>query len=373
MKFIFTLFCTLIFISAFGQITLTNKLAPAVGDSLYYAIDSNATGVTITAPGPNQNWDFNQLIPTGARSEVYRLPSAGVNASSFPTADVMLQQGVNELYYNILANRIELLGTGTRVASPIPGIGGLNVYPKPVIVQRFPERYLDSLTYRFAYSITFPSTILPDTIKNSLPIVPDSIRINYDTKFHKKADAWGTVKLPAKTWNVLREKQTTENKVSIEAKIPFLGWLDVTSLVSGTAPGLFDSFITYGYAFVSDETKGLIALVNVDSLDNVQNVQFKPDDKIILKTNNAGSIYAIAIFPNPASNEIYFSLNNLSSAYYNISVLDAQGKQHLTQKLFINENAGSKLNISNLPAGTYYLQISDKKKQKYSSALFQKR
>lgn len=372
MKFYLSLLFCLASLITFSQIILTSKLSPAVGDSLYYAVDTSATGVAITAPGANQNWDFSQLNALTARSEVYRHPSLGANAQSFPTADVMLQQGVSELYYRLFSNRIELLGTGSSIPSPLPGIGGLNVYPKAVVVQRYPQRYLDSLNYRSAYSITFPSSILPDTITNGLPPI-DSIRISYDTKFHKLTDAWGTLKLPAKTWNVLREKRTMENQVKIEAKLPFLGWLDVTSFVSGAAPGLFDSNTTYSYAFISDETKGLIALVNVDSLNTVLTVQFKPDAKIILKTDDAGSIHTIGIYPNPADHQIYFSLQNLNSGYYDVSVFDVMGKEFATRKIFINENTVTKFDIDNLPAGAYYLQISDKKKQKHSSGLFQKR
>ncbi len=372
MKLLLTLISAVLTISISGQTILSNKLLPAIGDSLYYAVDSNAVGVTITAPGVNQNWDFSQLKPIAASSEVYRRPSEGINFSSFQSADVLLQQGLTEYYYKLLTNRLDLMGTGLRSGFPIPGISGVNVYPKPVIEQKYPERYLDSLNYNTKTSIAFPSSILPDTIIKSLPLVPDSIRIVYNTKLKKECDAWGNVKLPAHSWNVLREKRVTINQVTLEAKVPFIGWLDVTNLISGSFPQLFGTFRSYSYAFLSNETKGFIALVNVDSLNNVLSVQYKPDDKIILKTNDASSNNEISIFPNPATHVISFSLKQINPDYFVVSLLDLQGKSYMTKTIFINDNSESQLNIDELPSGSYFLQISDRKKQKFRSMVFEK-
>lgn len=375
MKIHFTILFSVLFLSLSGQITLTNRLLPAIGDSLAYAIDSFAAGVTITPPGGNQSWDFSLLSPIAFRSEIYRHPHEGINSSSFPFADIVVIQGINELYYKLHSNRIELLGTATRAGGTIPGVGTANVYPKPVIVQKYPQNYLDSLSYHTTNSISLSAALLPDTILNSLPpaLKPDSFRINYNTRFQKETEAWGTIKLPARSWNVLREKRITENQITADAKVPFFGWTSVTAIVAPYFPGFFENYTSTSYAFVSNETKGLIALVNVDSFDNVIAVQFKPDDRIVLKTSDAGSINTIGVFPNPANNEIYYSINDLPSANYYISIVDLQGKEYSTQKLFIQENIVSKLSIGELPAGSYFIQLSDKKKQKINSGVFQKK
>jgi hypothetical protein len=371
MKIHFTIFFALLFITLFGQISLTAKLAPTPGDSLYYAIDNTTTGITISAPGGNQNWDFSQLNSNVTRSEIYRHPSEGINSSYFSSAHVMLQQNIYEYYYRTFSNRIELLGSGLRTGDLFPGVSGVNVFRRPAVSQRYPQNYLDTLSYRDVNSVSFSSDILPDSLLNSLPIKPDSIRITYNTQFSKETDAWGTVKLPARSWNVLREKRHTVNRISVEGKV-FTVWLDVTPLISQIIPGLFGTFESNSYAFVSDETKGLIALINVDSLNNVTNVQFKPDDKIVLKTSDDVSVQTIGVFPNPAGAELYFTLNNLPSGYYNVAIVEAQGRISSKQKMFIDEREISKLSIGDLQAGSYFLQISDKKNRKYNSVPFQK-
>ncbi len=373
MKQLSLLFLSLVWTSVSSQIVLTNVLTPAVGDSFYYAIDTNFQSVTITPAGPNQHWDFKHLKRFTSRSDVYRNPSTGDNKASFPTADIMGMQGVNELYYKLYANRIELLGTGTRNGGgPFPGIGGATVYSKPVIVQRFPQHYQDTLSYQTTNSIKLAADIIPDSILNTLPIKPDSFRVNFNARFKKEVDAWGTLSLPFKTWNVLREKQVTTNTTTVDAKVAFFGWIDITTLASGLFAGFFGSFTSYSYAFVSNETKGLIALVNTDSTDNVQNVQFKPDDKIILKADNTVSLQILNIFPNPALDEIYCSTGRLPLGQYQLTLIDMQGKSNLIQSIQVINSDGFNLNVKLLPAGSYILQLKDQQNTTYHSGIFHK-
>lgn len=352
-----------------AQVVLTNRIAPVIGDSLLYAVDSNSTGVTITAPGPNQNWDFSQLNPLVQRTELYLSPAQGVHAASFPNATVMGLQGGTEQYYRVFNNRIALLGNGTRGGGlPIPGLGGANVFPNPAIIQRFPEQYKDTLSYTINYSVSFPSSIIPDSLLNQLPLKPDSFRVNINTRFHKEADAWGSLKLPAKTWNVLREKRITTSNTTLDAYIsqPFpLGWRDVTQLVSGLFPGLFGNIRTYSYAFVSGETKGLIALVNVDSLDNINGTQFKPDDKILLKTDYVSPLSSLQLFPNPAQDQLYFSTDNLPSGNYYLQLLEPNGKLVLNQKISYAEGEHASISLGKLSPGEYIFQVLDRKSKKW--------
>jgi hypothetical protein len=373
MKFSFTLILFTLSLNLGGQIIINNNVTPAVGDSFYYAIDTNALSVINGLPGVNQTWDFSHLKRNSARSDVYRNPDAGANRASFPSADVMGLQGVNELYYKVYANRIELLGTGTRGGGgPIPGIGGATVFAKPAVVQRYPQRYRDTLAYQTTNSIKLAADIIPDSILNTLPIKPDSFRINFTTRFRKEVDAWGKLSLPAKTWDVQRELQVTTNSTTVDAKVAFFGWIDITTLASGIFQGFFGSFTTYNYAYVSNETKGLIALVSVDSMGNTQNVQYKPDDKIVLKTQNTGTVLNLDLFPNPSSDVVYLSSDNLPFGQYQLMVIDKNGKSHLNQSVQIYKAEQYTLNINLLPAGSYIVQLIDQKNSVYTSGVFQK-
>ncbi|MBK6545839.1 MAG: T9SS type A sorting domain-containing protein [Saprospiraceae bacterium] len=376
MKLISTLILTLIASFLIGQTIITNIVQPATGDSFYYKIDTASTGILLGNTGGNQSWDFSLLSSNINSSEVYRKSSEGSNSAAFPTADAVVIQGLTENYYKFYTNRIELLGTATRAGGlPIPGVGGANVFPNPVVTQKYPENYTDPLSYSVVNSINIPIAIIPDSILALLPLKPDSIRINFDTKFSKVADAWGTLKLPAKTWNVLREKRQTESTSTLDAFIskPFpIGWIDVTALASGIFTGFFGTTKTTSFAFVSNETKGLIASVNLDTLGNPTTVQFKPDDKVFVITENEFAINQIKIYPNPSKHEINIASINLDPGSYTLVVTDVYGKEIVRSNRFISNVANLKLDISNFLNGAYYMKLINNKGAEKASQAFVK-
>ncbi len=351
------LFACLALSSLLGQTTITNATLPAVGDSFYYAVDTAFLSISYGVPGPNQTWDFSKVGRTASRSEVYRKASTGALSASFPTADAVVITGPTEQYYRFYLNRIELLGTATRGAGPLPGLGGANVFPKPAVIQRYPEKYGDSLSYSIANSVALPASILPDSILNTLPIKPDSFRIVFSTKYSKHADAWGTLVLPAKTWNVLREKRSTTTSTSVEAKVPLFGWLDVTALASGIFGGFFGNINSNSYAFVSNETKGLIASINVDTLGNVTSISYKPDDKVQTKTEQEELSNVISLSPNPCNHLLTISSGTQQLYVSRFSIADASGRILKTEDLEMQGSPSSTIDIHSLPDGVYFLNI----------------
>lgn len=92
--------------------------------------------------------------------------------------------------------------------------------------------------------------------------------------------------------------------------------------------------------------------------------------KIVLPVQPVNSIsesssYQLGIYPNPATNEIAFQLPKTNSLY-DFSITDLTGKTVMRQ----NNYSGRSLNISQLPSGTYYMQI--KTADNFYSSKFQK-
>lgn len=355
-----------------SQTVITNSVLPQIGDSLYFAVDTTYSSDEFRKSGPNQQWNFQNAGRQGIQSLVYKPVSEGVNAASFPAASAMVRQGINEQYFKFYLNRIELLGTGTLGGGPIPGVGGANVFPKPVTIQKFPESYLDTLSYTTKNSIALSSAILPDSILNLLPLKPDSFRILFSVKFEKEADGWGRLDLPAKSWNVLREKRITSNQTSVEAKVPIIGWIDVTALVSGIFGNFFGTISNVSYAFLSNETKGLIAEVNVDTLDNPVRLIYKPDDKTFTSTSNFNSALDITAFPNPCGDQFYFKLNqgNDQVHYYQLQMLD--GKTVGSGSISSNSDVLAEISVKGLKPGLYQILLLSKNGNKTASFLFVK-
>lgn len=353
---------------ALGQTSVTNRVRPQVGDSLYFAIDTAFSTLDYGTPGSNKSWDFSKLGTTGTRSEVYHPASIGKLASRFPTADAVLVQGINEQYFKFYQDRAELLGTGTTGGGPVPGLGGANVFPKPVVVQKFPENYQDELMYTTSNSVALPSSILPDSLLNTLPLKPDSFKIIFSQLYQKKADAWGVLKLPAKSWNVLRELRTVTTQTRVEAKVPILGWLDVTNLAAGVFGNLFGNINSTSYAFVSNETKGAVAVVNVDTLGNVLSVSYKPDDQTLTKIEVASTSESLHIYPNPASSRLQIAgdanSTNHPSSY---TLMDSHGKELCRGTL---RDTDLSIGLESIADGIYYLRLMDENGRLLSAGSF---
>ena len=80
-------------IPARAQITITNAVFPAVGDTLYYALDDQPANLVMTAPGGGQQWDFTNLQPSFTWEEVFQEASTGTVSGSFPSADLVSKPG----------------------------------------------------------------------------------------------------------------------------------------------------------------------------------------------------------------------------------------------------------------------------------------
>ncbi|MGB4970866.1 MAG: T9SS type A sorting domain-containing protein, partial [Saprospiraceae bacterium] len=143
-------------------------------------------------------------------------------------------------------------------------------------------------------------------------------------------------------------------------------------LASGIFTGFFGTTKTTSFAFVSNETKGLIASVNLDTLGNPTTVQFKPDDKVFVITENEFAINQIKIYPNPSKHEINIASINLDPGSYTLVVTDVYGKEIVRSNRFISNVANLKLDISNFLNGAYYMKLINNKGAEKASQAFVK-
>ncbi|MCB0583009.1 MAG: hypothetical protein KDD10_27275, partial [Phaeodactylibacter sp.] len=95
-----------------AQITITNAVFPAAGDTLFYALDDQPDALVMTAPGGGQQWDFTNLQPSLAWEEVFQDAGTGSVSGSFPSADLVSRPGNGnvEAYLKVSAQDVSLLG-----------------------------------------------------------------------------------------------------------------------------------------------------------------------------------------------------------------------------------------------------------------------
>jgi hypothetical protein len=170
-------------LTAVAQPIITSSSTnPAVGtsDSLYMSASAMSPG----GGGAGVTWNFSTLPLTFAGMINIVNPSASPYASTFPSANFVMQMSVGaSTVYDY--NRNSSVGMET-FASTYAGTGtGYDFTPNPRLSIPFPFHYLDSKT---------------DTFQSLGSSTQDTVRLTYD--------GYGTLILPWKTYsNVIRVKE----------------------------------------------------------------------------------------------------------------------------------------------------------------------
>jgi len=360
---------TLLLISAIAgclqaQITITNATFPVAGDTLKTVVDVSDLPVQVffTPPGGPQTWDFSFLSPDVLQSTVFRPASEGEVGSQFPDAELLvLDPSGTEMYYDVSTTSFDLAGlSGT---DPIGGLLPIEMVMR--ISPTLPERTapLDLFLVRQSSSNIFealPVSALPPDVVAQFPVVPDSVRIRVVIYRLEVADGFGTLTIPGGTYEVLRDKFTTITQSGIDAKIPPLGWQDVTSILWQT-PFRLDT--AWAFTFYSSTEKEPIAIVNYHeySLTGntvVESVEFKNVEATNAVTHFSGLQPEVIVSPNPASDHAVVELKNFDQGTYDLNVFDAAGNFVLKKEM---PSATTTIPLHNLSSGTYFIHVLDKK------------
>lgn len=352
------LFFILFSFSAQAQNTVTNRVLPVVGDSFAYAIDTFIENTSMSPGGVNQTWDFTNVQSNGRRSEVYRDVNTSTGASDFPTANAYIRQGQREVFLKISSDKVEELGYNLKLGGPFP-VGGTSAYPKPAVILKTPLNFLDASSYKTEAVITLPADFIPDSLLMGLKV--DSIRIKTTTTVNVLVDGSGTLNLPAKSWNVLREKLTTSTKTTIEAKI--FVWIDVTQLIGGQLGDFVQNTNTISYGFRSNDAKGYMALVAVDSTDKITQIQYKPND-LGVKTKDINDVnHQIQILTNPVNNILNLKTNEIKEGSYSLFLYNEAGQLVKSTIKELNSNQSIQFPLHELSEGIYNIIIVDPSKR----------
>ncbi|MBK7232885.1 MAG: hypothetical protein IPH93_11650 [Saprospiraceae bacterium] len=343
-----------------AQITLTNRILPAVGDRYTYHIDTQFSDATLLLlVGADQTWDLRQLSQARIRTDVWDSPNSSRLAASFPLANAVFKSQGRDVFYRITTNKVEELGSGNSQIGGGPFGNLVNIYPSPVTVFTTPANYQENSNFSTETSFTIPASFIPDSIFTQLPggLKPDSIRIKNKTNVTRLFDSWGRLQLPLKTWDVLREKRTTVNSGSIEAKLGFLGWIDVTSLAGPILGGLSLSNTSLDYFFYSNNSKGFLASIATDTLGNINSVEFKPDQAEVA-THNIGLQSNIELVSNLVEDQIVLRTKDLVNPQYQILISDAGGRIIQKEKVILVPNAENIIKLEPSATGSFLLIIN---------------
>lgn len=359
-----TIFCLFAFF-ADSQITLTNASFPAVGDTLFTALDNLPSGIDIGSAGGAQSWNFTTLQAPVTLQNIVRPSSEGQASARFPDADaVMGFENIGEGYYKFQEDKIQLIGLA---GQDIVNLGlNLNTRLHPALTdRRAPVDFQDTFDEQTNVNYSFAAEDLPSFILDSLPITPDSFRIRLNIHRSDVADAWGAITIPGGIYDVLRIKRVQVQNVRIDAQLSFFGWQDITDIVLQFLDGfdeVFGETLLNQYLFMSNEAKEPIAVVTMNA-DNTApaSVAYK-SNFLINKLEDQGHVTpGVTAYPNPAVINVRFAFTHLSPGPYQLNIYNVLGARVWHQTYDIWGDQSEKVDISRFSKGTYLYQLVDRK------------
>ncbi len=354
-----TLFIAMATTWSLSQITVTNAVFPAAGDSLKTASDNDPQGITVTGPGGPFTWDFTSLNADSRFAALFQDASAGEQSAQFPDAElVVIDEFVGETYYDVSPTAVSAIGIGGSGLAAGFGIEADLRYDPPLVELRapltFPNVFDDPPS---SLAIAFSIDQIPGDILDSLGVptgLVDSIAIRFSIDRSDFIDAYGTLAIPGGTYEVLREKRTDYTDIRIEIHT-ILGWQDITDLLGDF--GGFGRDTSISYLYLSNTEKEPIAVVTMDSTGLVPvTVDFKDNGAASAVGDMAGSRVDVMVSPNPVTDVATFRLSDMLQGQYTLYVYDTNGRLMQMVRLTSDHTA---VNLSRMPNGAGVYRLID--------------
>lgn len=350
----------LIALFANAQITVTNSSFPVIGDKLKMVENFDLSSKLNMGPvnGP-QTWDFSILNRGRLYEEIYKDAKSGIDAASFPDANLLVDIDGQIQYLKTSGTKIEQVGIGGTndfIDAPIT-----IKYTKRPTVRIAPLNFINSTASAGEFRIDISAKILPDSLLALIPINFDSIRIQFANSSKGVVDAYGTLKMQNKEFPVLREKVETNSETKVFLKI-FGLWIDPLPLLGGNIPGGFENLLgkdtTITYNFYSDTKKEILVSAEYDLRNNFQGVNFADLGGVTASADNF-DVPSFNIFPNPTSDVLKIQTPNWKEGMYLISISDISGKILYVEPSGLNQTQTKEINLSRFEKGMYILTLRD--------------
>lgn len=292
-----------------AQITLTTADVAAPIKVIYQANDTlPSPTLSVGTSGISQTWNMSMLGTSTYDTLTFVSAAWGPEAASFPSANLAVKQGWQDFYAYAVSNSSTLSIVGAGGTADFGG-GPVNVkqYNSPAeILMNFPATYLNGFTNN--YVSTTPA------INPGIAGV-DSARVKSDIKKTVSIDAWGSLTTPLGTFNVLRTMETvvrydTTDIYAFGLWNPFPG----TPLIAADS--------TTGYTWWANGVGFPLVTIRLDSLGGKKEVTWLMALPAV-GVNEYTAIADVNVYPNPAQNEITFSLE---SSVATIQLFDIAGR-----------------------------------------------
>jgi hypothetical protein len=335
-----TAFSILIVYASIGQITITYEDLLDVGDSVSLAgVDSIPSNFKPGPAGPDQSWDFSNLIADTVYTLAFVEPDSTPYGASFPSSNIATSGLVEGFGAEGWA-----YGTKNMTVFQIDGFAGsydilediVAPFDPPEVMFDFPVNYQD----------TIDSSSIMDIIIDSPEPGIDSIRIKVETTVNSIVDGWGEITTPVWTGEVLRFRDVRTTIDSSWIKVLFL-WI---FLESNT-----DTLVTYKY-MANDQGYPVMQFNTNLSETEFSMVNFNMDatsvgtEELVTLTSTEFDLY-----PNPSDGTVYCRLQN-AEVEGELIIYDLMGKKITSQPVTSSQKLYS-FDMSGYPPGLYQVVL----------------
>jgi hypothetical protein len=341
-----------------AQITITNSVFPAEGDTLHYLFGNQPGAINqiFTPPGGGQLWDLSNLQPDQTWNQVMQNPQTGSAAASFPGASFMFNpvNSSSEVYWQVTGDQVKDLGYFG--LDPLGlGLNLLFVKSPGYQMSWAPVNFFDIKQSGSNVLSAFDAPIAPAALLNLVPTA-DSFRIRITFQLIATIDAWGTLSIPGGNFDVLRKKQTEYRSTAVDVKVAPLGWIDISTIGGQQILPLGTDTITT-FHFLNNESKETIAICTLNTDQNqVTSVQYKDISPPTTATFAPVFNKALSTYPNPVENTLNVHFNTVEKGTYHLRLIGVNGHSVHEQEVTVSpaENDIS-VPVSHLPPGLYEL------------------
>ena len=365
----FRLLLTLLLLPAVhlsAQVTITDAYFPVAGDTLRYSVAEPGVSVDLLTAGADRQWDFGTLT---AASELKLGAASPEGENVFTEADLALDIDSTTVgYYRNEAGSLDLIGIrGTNALLPGYEIEAKLSPARPE--RRAPLAYQNAYTSMATNVISVATAELPAETRSEYGVLltgVDSIRLTTLSDRDDSVDAYGTLLLNGKSYEVLREKRVETVTTTVEVKSGALDYNDITPLLRAFAPEyaafLGEQAPVTTYYFWSPGQKEAVATVTEEEDGRQSRMTYVRSDA----TNSTGGPFlrqaSISIYPNPAYGLTTFEVSGLDNGDYTISVINVLGRRVATTTFSPTlGTAKVPIELDNLPRGTYLYTLMNQR------------
>ena len=313
-------------ITALSQTPINNYYS--VPDSFYYIIDP-AT-ILNQSSGPNQTWNFTDLVKVGESIDTYSTPTSG-ETTSYPgtttvltvTSTINADVSSNKFYTKNNSNQISF------TAFKNPNLE-LNYNTDNALIGTFP------LSYGYTNNDNVSGTFIYGANTGT-----------FEGTFNTSVDAYGTLNTSnasnrSFSGNVTRLK--TEQNLNLSSGI-FTNAGTVT-LTNYNYYSATNGFLVFRYTIFN---------INVPLLSiNQTSISIENFESILLSVDENDLNRSITLFPNPMQENLKIDLRQ-ELAIESVRIFDLYGKE------VIKTREERNVNVSKLPTGMYLVVVQTEK------------